>query len=1626
MPQPPLAERYEIIRTLGQGESATVSLAHDTWRANTPVVLKIQRADTGVSGRHLEREFGLLAGLRHPHLIEVHEVFEFTPPSEQNATRICLVQSLAPGVPMSTWALAATPSEIATVCAQVAAALSALHVHGIRHGDIKPENILVQANSLGLHATVIDFGLASQNENQQHAGGTPRFMAPEALEGKPTLAADIYSLAVTCAVCLGEPLPKALGQVVQSGRFSSELGAMSHSSAHKRPSAAEVFELFSTHASDTSLDDLEKLKDTGIRGKCVGQPLLMSNLEELLARGKKDGAVFCLEGTAGSGRTTFAKAAAARALMLGFQVPGGVREGSLGLLTPLEKFSKEPSHTGKLDDPAVLKWQRFAQTLESLAALAKHKPVAFIFDNVPPNSPLDEFAAYLSRTKMRAPGLLLIQTSSNTQNASHTTALPYLDREGVRAMIRARRPMRPGDEKAAEAVFGATGGHPSQVEWLLHSYSGPELLKASSRGKLHVDSAAYYEAPWQALGPEEQSLAIQLSLAPQPSFVHWWQYETNAAGKGFPERVNRLQQARMVDKESVNGKPAFTIPGESLRLFLRSQATHAHRSEVAHMLRAHLKTAPVHGSLGHLSLAIGNTEEAVSCFLEAAKHARDHLDLSQTANFLELALNNFSKSDKRHAQTRVALGKILAAQGQHEEAISHFESAPQLPEAQVELATTYLACGAYLKVPAVTQSLIDSEAPERDLAEVLTARAFLLGAKFEESHALIEQALARGAHSLTPRLLATRGLISYYRGEMDKARSDVELAYQQAHGMQDPDNLDLIRATLAMLLHKSNDATGAATLYQESLTAARTAHHLPRLVVRLTNFAVFKHEMGQFEQAVELYREAGDIAYRIDGEKERVRIGVTHGNLLYFLGDTEAAHTLVQNATEQAKLLGMQTEWAYLLVLGAEIEIAKGNTEPTHGMLALASQKFSEAGNHAGEIEAMGAQAQAWLVQNEFEQARAAAAQTMLDAMAIQRDRIAAQAAVWFALAHLPSDSPAAAGIERITEAIGWAKKLDEPDILWPLFLVASQLNARLGEETLAAKCFEQGCTVAARAFSRISGRYETSYAQVWHRRHLWRYLQGEMDFTPGHNTKTVDRILAINRALSRDHDPERLLERIIDAAITLSGAERGFIILQNPDDPDELIMRAARNMEQESPEGDESSFSRTIAVSVMQDGNIINTVNAQGDERFSEYRSVHHLNLKSVLCLPLQAPPHIIGALYLDHRHRVNAFSEVDGSMIGAFADQAAIALSNARLVSHLRSHSQELETTRAEVEELNLRLEEELKAQAAELAAVRKSRLKDDDEVLMQHGMIGTSSGMCKIYRVIDRVSDKDVPVTILGESGTGKELVARGVHAASPRKGQFVSVNCGAISQGLWESELFGHEKGSFTGAVRAKPGLFEIAHTGTLFLDEIGEMPVEVQVKLLRVLQQREFRRVGGTRTLHTDARVICATNRNLEEMVREGIFREDLWYRLNVVEIHLPPLRSRKDDVNLLLDHFLEKHGGRTPPQLTRRARASLLDYAWPGNIRELENEVQRACALAEGDIIPDDLSGKVSKGNSKPSAPVRLGGSLKDQVSQFESTLIVHSLQEFDGRVAAAADKLGLTRAGLYKKINKYKIDVNK
>jgi DNA-binding NtrC family response regulator len=337
---------------------------------------------------------------------------------------------------------------------------------------------------------------------------------------------------------------------------------------------------------------------------------------------------------------------------------------------------------------------------------------------------------------------------------------------------------------------------------------------------------------------------------------------------------------------------------------------------------------------------------------------------------------------------------------------------------------------------------------------------------------------------------------------------------------------------------------------------------------------------------------------------------------------------------------------------------------------------------------------------------------------------------------------------------------------------------------------------------------------------------------------------------------------------------------------------------------------------------------------------------------------------------------------------------------------------------------LQDEVAALRAELYGRRSFR-----------DVLSKSPKMIEIFDLIGNIAQTTSTVLIYGETGTGKEQIARAIHQASAdlRPGQMVAVNCAAVPETLLESELFGHEKGSFTGAISQRKGRFEQAHKGTLFLDEVGDIPLAMQVKLLRVIQERKIERVGGTEPIAVDVRLIAATHRSLEKMVRDGTFREDLYYRLNVIRIELPPLRDRPEDIPLLATHFAQKYArGSKPPEFSPEAMQLLLSYNWPGNVRQLENAVERACVTArDGVILPGHLPPDVARGVGGSGRPspfnVDLARPLPDQLAEltatFEERYLRKALRKTRGHVGKCAKISGLSRRSITDKIAQYKID---
>jgi len=404
----------------------------------------------------------------------------------------------------------------------------------------------------------------------------------------------------------------------------------------------------------------------------------------------------------------------------------------------------------------------------------------------------------------------------------------------------------------------------------------------------------------------------------------------------------------------------------------------------------------------------------------------------------------------------------------------------------------------------------------------------------------------------------------------------------------------------------------------------------------------------------------------------------------------------------------------------------------------------------------------------------------------------------------------------------------------------------------------------------------------------------------------------------------ETVLQMLVDHLIEALGADKGFLILTHTDQP---WVRVARNVDGDDLPDEATAYSDSVLKAVLETGEPVIISDALRDTRFSSATSVMRLKLSSVMAAPLVFKGRTLGLLYLGNDNVVSLFSKQDLEVLRLFAAQAGAIVHNALVMGDLQARVDDL------------------------AGRVDAARFGD---------LIGSCPGMQRVYRRIEKVAPTDASVLVQGETGSGKELIAREIHRRSHRaKGPFVAINCGAIPENLLESELFGHMRGAFTGAVANTPGKFQLASGGTLFLDEIGELPLNLQVKLLRALQEKQVQRVGAQRPEAVDLRVVAATNKNLQEEVAGGTFREDLFYRLNVILIALPPLRERGDDIVLLANYLLKRYAaefGSGSRGFSAEAQQALRKYPWPGNIRELENRLKRAVIFADGPVVtPADL-----------------------------------------------------------------------
>jgi Nif-specific regulatory protein len=834
-------------------------------------------------------------------------------------------------------------------------------------------------------------------------------------------------------------------------------------------------------------------------------------------------------------------------------------------------------------------------------------------------------------------------------------------------------------------------------------------------------------------------------------------------------------------------------------------------------------------------------------------------------------------------------------------------------------------------------------------------------------------------------------------GHWDAALETFRRNMEQAE--RDGDLSDLVTAynNVGVVTYGRGEFHAAAELFEKSVRIDERIGAVEHEALARENLADALEMLGRWDEALEQYRRCTSLEGFDETRASRLSVYVPLARLTRKMGDITTALNYAQKALaagERARDEDLIAEAAYVI---SSIEEERGNIGAAEEYLARASSIFEMNRTVHGLARTHIAAAGFALHNGNLEVAFTHALTAHRQAEELG-DRFTVAKADWtLAKIHNATGERDLATV-RFEAARAAFDELETPYELARLLFDMGLLREDPDEATLTIRS-------AIRIFERLNATQDLERA----RGALFRILPTGKTPESG-----VAGLYEIVRIINSTLDLQEVLSRVLDVCIRRLRAERGMILLLDPL-TGALRTRVVRNIREEAT-GEDKRSPHTIVGEVIRTGQAVISADARVDDRFAGSESVITDNIVSILCAPVIIKERIAGAIYIDHREARHLFSQKDLAFLEAFAGQAAIAIENARLYEELQEAR-----TRLSLENESLRR-----------------------EVLVEKhldSVVGQSEAVSKIQFATRKAAAGHSTVLLRGESGTGKGLIARIIHNIGPRRnGPFIKFNCAALPESLAESELFGHERGAFTGADRRKLGRFELANGGTIFLDEIGKISLAMQAKLLRVVEEKEFERVGGTQTIKTDIKVIAATNLDMERAIEEGTFREDLYYRLNIIPIVLPPLRERKDDIPLLSEHFIRKicHDlGIENKHLEPGVLDLFLNYDWPGNVRELESTLHRAIVMSNGTSVGASefynldpgaamLTGKGERGMAADAllgSVSEVNGDVYEKVmASVDRQLIIRALDSSGGRIREAARRLGLARNTLKSKIQKYGI----
>jgi serine/threonine-protein kinase PknK len=1607
-----LAGRYAFEAELSPGGSGRVMRVRDIALGEVCVAKAVDPANAA----RLAAELDALREVRHPGVVQPRELLRLTqalgPPFVLPAGTAVLVSSWVPGQTLAAHGPCASWQDLAALGAALAGALSELHRANVVHGDVSPNNVMMTPEG----PVWIDLGHAGAPRlTGPGASGTLGFMAPEAFAGARTPGTDLFALAATLLsvapsgprdaaseLTLAEAHERALGvRHTLAERLlgapvplAELLGAMLAPDAAARlddadevarrlrwvstPAAAEV-DADARASGRAGKRSPERLASALRHAPFVGHGEALERVVNAVRARSAAGLPATLvevAGPPGSGRERFAHELAQRLQRLAFDA-GWV----VPTVTRSQALPPPPAH------PAILLGHH---GLDSARALR-----------------------FLDATEVqRAPCVVVMSGSPSSEDAAtdhdhvgdprHVRAtLRPVDAPTVRALLARVFGEDPSDAEV-DAALQLSGGLVGTLCAVLatHALDGSltrprDLPRLSSRSR--ASHGALPKLPTATLELLERAALCRDGLP---------------LDGDAPEGLSAALTLGLLSTSSAG----LLVPRADVREALLAGLTRARRVSIANALLGNVDDALVHA---HLALEADDPRRAEEELTTALRRAPAHSPSGATPErVFELAARLPAPSPA----TRCATAEWLRRAGEPTLALSLLggarDSAAALLRAEI-LRQRGDVTGAQQALATVANVELDA-----GMNEVFLRTAGRLALELERRAGGTARVVStRGTGQLnvaeqvsvaellgafraaqpetfdeSPAYHEVRATSAWQAGDAERCDTDAETASALYLRRGLPGEAARASALRALVAQRRGDAAAAYAHGRRAFELAEGAGERLAAAVYGLNLGLACFEQGRLGEALTRVRSGAEQIAELGNDALLAHATLNLAHIHQAFGDDTAAAELLPLAERSALRAGQSNVATHADLTWAGIELRRGKRQASLARLDSALERISACGEEARPLllarAALGL-AEAGLVARAHE---VLSAHELAEAsQQADTTRVVQLARGTLALTGTSGERREAADAlaTRPQDGHGWERTLDAA-------LLQGELLDRLGDGPASVSALRRARSMLDLALDSLPNALRPLLLSTSRYHAALRVAPLDDGATPsGGRAGDVFRELPTwMQRFIQAGPPTRLMQRIADAAQALTRAERGFLVEREP--TGSWLTLAST---EEAP-GPALAFSRSVASRALATGRVVSALDAVEDAQLATSGSVLGIGTRSVLAAPLRCPGREL-VLYVDDRLRPAAFDPLSEDVFAACAQLAGLALRASLDAAELHANQQALATAEAA-------LRAHVDTQREEITSLRRAVASAD-----RGGIIAGPGPMRQALELAERAAASAVPVLLLGESGTGKELVARHLHEHSERRGQrFISENCAAIPDTLLESALFGHERGAFTGADRARQGLFHAADGGTLFLDEIGEMSAAMQSKLLRVLQNGEVRAVGGSRVSHVNVRLVTATHRDLRAMVAAGTFREDLYYRVTVVTLELPPLRERRSDIPLLVRHFVSKHQPGQARRITPEAMQRLVTAPWPGNVRQLENEVQRLLVMAGDPVDVRDVAAMVAvtaAPGADADAPLAGSLALRDHVDALERRLITEAMARTDSNQTRAALTLGISRYGLQK-----------